>query len=266
MQEAEQHRRTYARAVSLIGQGGANLNEALALLMGLLPSVRDVRQRALINKRTWDVARALGRYPAFFSEAGQDAWLAANIFKGKQGGTFVEIGGYDGVTGSNCLHFEMMCGWRGVIVEASPTYHARAAAVRRSPCLRLAVSDQEGEAEFLQVEAGLTQMGRLLAAGGREVIEADPKHRGAVVRVPTRPLASILRDQGMQSVDFISLDVEGFEQRILSVFPFGEFDVGAWCIENPQGRALHDLMAANGYNRLAEAMGPDEIYVKAGAG
>ena len=58
------------------------------------------------------------------------------------------------MSGSNCLFFELMRGWSGLLVEASPALHAEAARVRRCPCLALAVAAEEGEAEFLDVRAG----------------------------------------------------------------------------------------------------------------
>ena len=51
------------------------------------------------------------------------------------GGVFADVGGYDGVTGSNTLFFEQRRGWSGLLVEPSPANLAAARAVRRCPCL-----------------------------------------------------------------------------------------------------------------------------------
>ena len=65
--------------------------------------------------------KRLGRArPVDFSQAGQDRYLDERIFKNRRNGTFVEIGGHDGWTGSNCVFFEKVLNWTGIVVEASP--------------------------------------------------------------------------------------------------------------------------------------------------
>ena len=265
MPENDEVRQSYARAREMIGQGRASLTEAVGLLRGLLPKIKHARGRGALHQQIWDCERALGNHGRFFSQSGQDAWLDANVFKGRRGGTFVEIGGHDGVAGSNCLYFEMMRGWSGLLVEPAPALHAQAAEIRRCPCLRLAVAGQEGEAEFLDVQAGLTQMGGLVAsydAKLRAAVEADPRHKGTVIRVPTQPLARILDDHGLDEIDYISLDVEGGEMPVLSAFPFENYRITAWTIENNAGgKEIRELMQAKGY-RLAEALGVDDVYLR----
>ncbi len=264
MPETSDIDQNFQRARALIGEGRKGLAEALRLLQTLLPKVRNARGRGTVNQQIWDCERALGRHQGFFSQSGQDAWLERMVFKGKRGGVFVEIGGHDGVTGSNCLWFELMRGWTGVLAEPAPALHALAAQVRRCPCLRVAIAAAEGEAEFLDVRAGLTQMGGLVESYDpktRAIVEADPRHQGEVIRVPTRPLAAVLDDHGLSAIDYISLDVEGGEMAALADFPFEKFQIAAWTIENNGGGTeLPELMQSRGYRR-AEALGVDDVYV-----
>jgi len=264
MPESNEIEQAYARARALIGEGRKGLAEALELLRALLPKVTHARSRGTINQQIWDCERALGRRNAFFSQYGQDAWLEAHLFRGKRGGVFVEIGGYDGVTGSNCMWFELIRGWTGLLAEPVPALHAQAEQVRRCPCLRVAIAATEGEAEFLDVQAGLTQMGGLVGSYDpktRAAVEADPRHRGAVITVPTRPLAAVLDDHGLTEIDYVSLDVEGGEMAVLADFPFEKYRIAAWTIENNGGGSeLPELMQAKGYRR-AEALGVDDVYL-----
>ena len=64
--------------------------------------------------------KQLGLHSRYFSQAGQDGYLNERIFRNKRDGTFVEIGGYGDCTGSNCVFFEEVLGWTGLVVEASP--------------------------------------------------------------------------------------------------------------------------------------------------
>lgn len=45
------------------------------------------------------------------SQFGQDKFINEIIFKSKTGGTFVDIGAYDGVTINNTYYFEKKLGW-----------------------------------------------------------------------------------------------------------------------------------------------------------
>ena len=114
-----------------------------------------------LRMQLWQVEKQLGLHSRYFSQAGQDRYLNERIFSNKRDGTFVEIGGYDGWMGSNCVFFEKVLGWTGLVVEASPQLVRRIGETRSARVIHAAVSDRDGAAEFLEVTAGLTQMGGL---------------------------------------------------------------------------------------------------------
>ena len=257
--------RRYVRAREVIGRGRQAIAEGHRLLRGLTENIVQARARGQLNQQIWECERISGQRVRFFSQAGQDAFLDERIFKGKQGGVFVEIGGYDGVTGSNCLFFEMIRRWQGLLIEPSPVFFEQAAAFRRAICLQIAVAAEAGEAEFLEVLEGFSQMSGLVDTYDpklRAQVEEDPRHKGRTIRVPTRPLADILDEYALTSVDYISLDVEGGEMDVLAPFPFERFDVTAWTVENNAADTeIPALMAEKGYRRV-EALGVDDVYVR----
>ena len=159
----------------------------------------------------------------------------------------------------------MLRGWNGVLIEPSPTQFAKAAGARRVPCLQVAVADRTGEAEFLDVQEGYTQMSGLTesyAENLRATVEGDPRHKGQLIKVPIRTLPDILDEHGLKKIDYVSLDVEGGEMAILSAFPFDRYDITAWTIENNQALTeIPELMVSKGYRR-SEAIGVDDVYVK----
>ena len=257
----------FQRAGEALTQSRERLAAARRELNGLLDSVTNARARGQINQQIWTIERALGTRDHFFSQSGQDRFLDEHVFHGKRGGTFVEIGGYDGVTGSNCLFFELLRGWSGLVVEPSPAQFAKAEAIRRVPCLQLAVADRAGAAEFLDVRAGYTQMSGLTASYAdktRATVEADPRHKGELITVTLTTLPEILDANGLAEIDYVSLDVEGGELAILSGFPFERYRITAWTIENNRADTLiPELMAGKGYRRT-EALGVDDVYVRSG--
>jgi FkbM family methyltransferase len=224
------------------------------------------RRRGHLNRRLHEVRRMLDPGYAYTSQAGQDA-VVDRLLGGKRGGTFVDVGGYDGTTGSNTFFLELWRGWTGVLVEPVPAQLARARTIRRCPCLGLAVAATEGQADFIEVTEGFTQMSGLAGtydAGLLAQVRADPRHRECVTRVETRTLSAILDEAGLPDPDFISLDIEGGEEAVLAAFPFHRHAVTLWAIENNTGSAaIGQIMRAHGHD-LVEFCGPDELWRRKG--
>lgn len=243
----------------------ADLAGAEAALRKAISDLPDGPERGRLIQERWNIVQMIGRDRRFHSQAGQDEFLDRAIFKGRRNGTFVEIGAYDGITGSNTLFFEAHRGWSGLLIEASPSLHALAAERRLAPCLQVAVAAEAGQAEFLDVRKGYVQMGGLVETLGeaeRKVIEADPRTQSEIIKVPTRALADILIEEGLRRIDYISIDIEGGEPGVLASFPFGDFDIHAWTIEvNDGSDEIVAIMAQASYARIAH-IGVDQIFVR----
>ncbi len=220
------------------------------------------RKRAQLNLRLHELRQMITPAYAFMSQAGQDA-VVDRYFNQMEGGTFIDIGGYDGVTGSNTVFLEKWRGWSGVLVEPVAANLERAKKARSCTCLELAVSAEEGKASFLTVTEGFTQMSGLSDSydpGVLEKVRANPRHKETMIEVATKPLATILNEAEIPHPDFVSLDIEGGELSALKAFPFADHRVGVWAIENNTGdRAIHDLMRGHNYD-LIDFCGQDEIY------
>jgi FkbM family methyltransferase len=244
-----------------IAKGLAELRAAHDEILGELREDR-TRRRGALNRRLHELRRMLDASYAYTSQAGQDA-VVDRIFGGRRGLTFVDIGGYDGVSGSNTLFLEQRRGWTGILVEPVPSQLAKAQEARRCPCLPFAIAAADGEAEFLEVSEGYTQMSGLAGsydAGLLAQVRADPRHKERSIRVETRTLSRLLTDAGLPNPDFVSLDIEGGEEAALRAFPFDRHRVGVWAIENNTGTpALGAIMRAAGYD-LVEFCGPDELW------
>lgn len=234
-------------------------DELLAKLAG-----DKTRARAPINRQLHTIRGMLNPTFPYASQAGQDL-VIDRYFQQKTGGTFVDVGAYDGVTGSNSLFFERWRDWTGVLVEPVAEQREKAEIMRKSPCLPYAVANKKGTAEFVAVTEGFTQMSGLVDTydkGMLDRVRADKRHVEKIIKVPTRSLSAILVEADILHPDFISLDIEGGELSALEKFPFEKHNVGAWSIENNLANpALPNLMRERGYN-LLEFCGPDEIYVK----
>jgi FkbM family methyltransferase len=200
----------------------------------------------------------------FSSQAGQDEFLLQNFFRGRRGGVFVDVGAYDGEKHSNSLFFERDMGWRGLCVEPLPSAHARLVAVRRSINEQVCVADFEGEAEFIEAEAGGEE--RMLSALADRV---DPRHierldrLGAtrtVLRVPVTRLQTLLERHGLYAIDYCSIDVQGAELSILKDLDLDRFKVSVFTIGNEyEDPRLAELMRAKGYV-LVMTIAKDQVF------
>jgi FkbM family methyltransferase len=195
----------------------------------------------------------------YYSEYGQDLWLAEGVFRGKRDGVFVEMGALDGIFHSNTLHFEREMGWDGLLIEPHPLLWPRLVASERS-CQKMqaAISDKTAWTDF--VMSGVPGW-----SGLYEFFE--PEHRtrldqamSKLTQVPTVTLAQALVAADLVHIDYLSVDVEGAELPILSVFPFEDFDVDVFGIENNFGNeAIARLMVSNGYAKIGR-VGVDDFY------
>lgn len=180
----------------------------------------------------------------FHSQYQQDRLLHQFLFQGLEGGTFVDIGAHDGVTLSNSLFFEKNLGWQGICVEADPSSFADLQRNRPTAVnLNLAAGSASRSAAFIQVE-GYSQMLSGFAAAvdhdriDREIAEHGGKKR--IVSVDVRRVDSLLREQDITSVHYLSLDVEGAELDVLAGIDFSAVEVHAMTIEYGSSSARRD--------------------------
>src|SRR5687767_14863567 len=93
----------------------------------------------------------------FFSQFNQDRFLETEVFKGKRGGVFVDIGANDGITLSNTYFFEKYRDWTGICIEPIPAVFEKLRANRKAICVNGCIAPSNGTAEFLWV-SGAAEM------------------------------------------------------------------------------------------------------------
>lgn len=188
------------------------------------------------------------------SQAGQDVWIFGEAFDGKRGGTFVEVGSADGISLNNTFLLEKRYHWRGLCIEADPDVFRDLVTVRRAACVNACVDATEHEVEFVRRD----QLSGIVSD------DTDNRRGGAggeVIRLRTRRLAEILRSAGLpREIDYLSIDVEGAEERVLLDFPFDEYRFRCMTVERP-GARLRDVLARNGYLPVREIPGLDVFYI-----
>lgn len=200
--------------------------------------------------------RCLYKHSLAASQAGQDFWVYAEAFNEKKGGYFLDIGAHDGLTLSNTYILESRYSWSGICVEANPITYKSLKKNRRSTCLNICLDREAGTVDFTlrSVMGGIVD----------EDVDnntAKAKKRGEVIQLPTFRLDSVLeKQQAPKVIDYLSIDVEGAEERILADFDFNQYTFRCITIERPSEK-LRNILQNNGYCLVRELQGLDCYYV-----
>ena len=164
-----------------------------------------------------------------FAQLDQDAWIESLFPEGYKG-YFVDIGAATGKHISNSYHLEVNLGWNGICVEPNPQSYAELKGVRKCLSFNLAIADRTGTAKFT-LKGEMSQIVFENDSENLDIFGRGPSHEVIDVEVIT-PTELLKRANAPKVIDYLSLDTEGNERYILSVFPFHEYKVKAITVEH----------------------------------
>ena len=199
--------------------------------------------------------RLLYKYSLIVSQAGQDIWIYGEAFNEKKCGYFLDIGAHDGIVYSNTYLLEKKYNWSGILIEANPISFRKLQSNRRGLCLNVALDKTEGEVTF----ALRGYMGRIIEnkINDNGLKKSNSNH----IRLKTKSLNYILQKyQAPKIIDYLSIDVEGAEERILIEFNFKKYIFRCVTIERPTN-LLRKILRENGYVLIKEIPKLDCFYV-----
>lgn len=164
-----------------------------------------------------------------YSQEGEDL-LLARLLKKKEPGFYVDVGAHHPVRFSN-THALYLSGWRGINVDATPGSMEPFHRLRPGDVnLECAVSDVADPFRFhIFAEGALNTTDDALAA---RYVEMGWESAG-VVEIKPYPLADLLTEHLPlgQTIDLMSIDVEGSEMGVLRSNDWGRFRPGVLVIE-----------------------------------
>lgn len=144
---------------------------------------------------------------------------------------------------SNTYYLEKHLGWSGIGIDAQKEY-ARGYALNRlrTKFFSYIVSDHSGGRENfyrLLAEKGLssTDRERMLKNARHLFLNEDRQ----VFEMETITLDEILEKEGIQSIDFLNLDIEGGELKALEGFDIQKYRPRLVCVA--RGRELREIQA-----------------------
>lgn len=184
----------------------------------------------------------------------------------KLGGYFVEFGAADGIHLSNTYSLEKQYLWKGILSEPARSWQA---ALRRNRDCHFeprCVWDQSGlSVDFSEVVAAELSTVREFT-GKRGELHAQTRRQAQVYKVSTISLNDMLHAfDAPAEIDYLSLDTEGSELKILSGFDFRRYIPQVITVEHnylPDREKIHALLVQNGYRRKFELFSRwDDWYV-----
>ena len=195
---------------------------------------------------------------------GQENWVIEEVFNHKKGGYFVDLAAADGLMQSNTYRLETEFAWQGICIEANPFTFEKLKKNRNCILIKECIDATNREVQF--VAMGL--IGGILADDTR--VNFEDKNRkeimkqalkdGLIIIVYTKTLEQVLDEaQAPSIIDYLSLDVEGAELRVLKYFPFEKYVFLTMSIEKP-GEELHAILLNNGYIFI-KRVGLDSLYI-----
>ncbi len=218
------------------------------------------RPRPHIAKRAWLRGRRTARsLSPFKGQKGQDRWVILSVLRLKRRGYFVDLAAADGVIGSNTYALEKLFGWSGICVEPNPGYLTKLRAKRTCIVDESVVSDRHERVAF-RIDNG--HLGGIVAddTDNSPRVRADELASATTITRNTVTLGEILdRHNAPEIIDYLSLDVEGSEERVIRSLDFNERRFRCLTIERPT-QLVNEILFRNGY-RFVRNVDFDTYYV-----
>jgi FkbM family methyltransferase len=183
-----------------------------------------------IDPEFW-YARELPKHAhGYYAQSGQDEVIEKFFQHQKpKSKTFIEVGAFDGVHYSNVRRLVEKYGWTGISIEpVEKNFNKLQKSYIKHPvkCRRYAVGPTDGLTEIhVSTYPHLPDWGSDVAS-----ISEDEKHRwdkfGALWHtetVPLRRLTSIIQEEGISTLDLLSVDAEGHDLDVLKGLDFELF-------------------------------------------
>lgn len=195
------------------------------------------------------------------SQLGQDQWVIEQT-NNKRNGYFVEIGAHDGKTLSNTYLLEKEYGWSGICAECNPDVITDLIDNRNCSIETRAVMHKSDlKVPFYSHREDKTLSG--VAPFGYIENDETGERKTAQYAIKTIDINTMLEEHNAPlDIDYISIDTEGTEMFVVSVFDFRKYNVKYWTIEvNGDQNAIDYLMRFFYYNGYESEVRDWDLFV-----
>lgn len=167
------------------------------------------------------------KHKKFYSQFGQDEFILKNIFQNKKEGVFVDVGANHPTNCSNTFLLEQN-GWTGIAIEPQQNLRDLWPAARKTPCLKFVIGPENKIINFIE---GNPEEHGLSGVEGFNKVKTNHK----TISLEQKKLSDILSENLIDEVDYLSIDVEGYEMNVLESVDFSKVKIKVISIENDLG-------------------------------
>ena len=190
--------------------------------------------------------------------------IIRDFFQDRREGFFLDVGAWHWMNKSTTLYLERHLDWSGIAVDALPEVAQGYAMMRpRTRFFNHIVTDHSGTVEKVYRAGELTSTDKShidLFPGAEERVKKIYGEFGSV-DVPTITLNELLDANDVDSIDFLSMDIEQGEPAALAGFDIERFRPELVCIEaNPNVRErISAYFEEHGYERIDAYLKHDPV-------
>ena len=178
--------------------------------------------------------------------------IVSYLFRDKEDLFFCDIGATDGKTISNSFYLEKILKWKGIVVEPNEYWHESLS--KNRICRidhRVAWSKSKEIISFAATESPeYSTVAEYKSSDQHEAFRRNSQ----ISKKETISLVDLFREfEAPRKIDFLSIDTEGSELRIIEGFEFELYDISLIVVEHnftANKEAISTLLGKNGYTEI----------------
>ncbi len=201
----------------------------------------------------------------------QDYYVFNNLFDKNKNGVFVDVGANDPIKCNNTYLFEKN-GWTGLAIEPQDDLRNKWPESRQTRCLDCVIGPENKDITFIE---GKNDEHGLSGIKGYNKVSANNKNE---VTKKQKRLDEILLENNIKYVDYLSIDVEGYELNVLKSINFSKINIKVIGLKNDLGfnhipfigkkigselgnRDIRKFLKTKGYKHIGRIM-CDDFFIK----
>ena len=196
----------------------------------------------------------------FYSQQDEDKYIIQYLLKEPiKDGTFLEVGGCDGVLFSNTKTLEDHFGFTGILIEPQQEFYSKLFKNRPNcKCYNYAISNSD--------ETDIEFVGDNAEGGIKSLLNTDDSKfpEWQSYKVKNKKMKDIIKDSGLKHIDFMIIDVEGSELEVLKSI---DFSFPIFCIiieadsrQQEKNKIFGEYLKSNGF-KFKERQRGNEVWI-----